>query len=228
MKANSLANCILVIVNILIDGIVSQATPVDSSAVANLSSADTGVSSGLSSLAVPAVTPAGLVLDRSGRDADQDMDLSFQDIPEFVSANNTQTVAEGDDTTLSCQVNKLGQFSMIWSRRHKENDVDWKVLRIGETGVVIKKDDPRFHFEDGSTVLRINDVQHEDEGLYKCEIAVKDSPKIYVELIVTPPGENPGTNPDRTWTHSGGGHPTLQLILPMMASLLLFLQILDF
>jgi len=217
------ANCLLVTVTIFIHGIVSQ----DSSMQTNLSNGDTGVNSGVSSLAASGVTPAGAVDvpggGRVGRDADQDLELSFQDIPEFISANNTQTVAEGDDTTLSCQVNKLSQFSMIWSRRHKENDIDWKVLRIGETGVVIKKDDPRFHFEEGSTVLRINNVQHEDEGLYKCEIAVQtNSPKIYVELIVTPPGENAGTNPHRTWTNGGSGvHPPQPLILTVIVSILL-------
>merc|ERR1719334_1403848 len=139
-------NSVLVTVTIFTHGIVSQgAAP----PAANLSGGQSGgVNSGLSSPPALGVTPpvasAGLSpLNRVGRDAalgEQDVELSFQDIPEFVSANNTQTVEEGQNTTLSCQVNKLGSWQMIWYRRHKENDIDWKILRIGDTGVVIKKD----------------------------------------------------------------------------------------
>ena len=63
---------------------------------------------------------------------------------------------------------------------------------------------PSCRFEGQSTVLRIDDVGAEDEGLYKCEIAVQNSPKVYVELKV---GEDPasagGANGARTWPSSG-------------------------
>jgi len=220
-------NSVLVTVTIFTHGIVSQgAAP---AATANLSGGQSGgVNSGLSSVpalgVTPPVAPGPGPLSRVGRDAalgDQDVELSFQDIPEFVSANNTQTVEEGQNTTLSCQVNKLGSWQMIWYRRHKENDIDWKILRIGDTGVVIKKDDQRYHFEDGSTVLRISNVQHEDEGLYKCEIAVKDPPRIYVEMIVTPPGGIVAGNPARTWT-SDASATLPPNVAPMIVALLFF------
>lgn len=41
-------------------------------------------------------------------------DPLFSDVPEFVSTNNTQTVKVGASTVLSCQVNKLGSWQIIW------------------------------------------------------------------------------------------------------------------
>merc|ERR1719320_321752 len=142
-------------------------------------------------------------------------DPLFSDVPEFVSTNNTQTVKEGDSTVLSCQVNKLGSWQIIWHRRQTPHS-DWKVLRVGATPVLIKADDPRYKFEGQSTVLRIDDVRPEDEGLYKCEIAVKNSPKIYVEVKV-----EPEANGDRTWSNAAS--VTASQISTLLVSLLLAL-----
>ena len=41
-------------------------------------------------------------------------DPLFSDVPEFVSTNISQTVSPGESTVISCQVNKLGSFQVIW------------------------------------------------------------------------------------------------------------------
>jgi len=105
------------------------------------------------------------------------------DIPDFVSTNNTLTAIEGSTLTLSCQVNKLSSYQIIWYKRRTEME-EWKVLRIGQTPVAIKKNDPRFSFTSNSTILRISNIEMADQGLYKCEVAVTNTPKIYLDVKV--------------------------------------------
>ena len=75
----------------------------------------------------------------------------------------------------------------------------------------------RSRFEGQSTVLRIDDVRLEDEGLYKCEIAVQNSPKIYVEVKV-----EPEVNGARTWSKAASV-TTASQISTLLVSLLLAL-----
>jgi len=121
--------------------------------------------------------------------ADEDVALAnatssfVADIPEFVSTNRSLTATLGDSLTLSCQVNKLSGYQIIWYKRRTPTE-EWKVLRIGQTPVVIKKNDTRFSFESNSTILRIVEIELEDQGLYKCEVAVANTPKLYLDVQV--------------------------------------------
>ena len=51
----------------------------------------------------------------TGRSEDESGGSFSDDIPEFVSSNSTQEVSQGDTVALSCQVNKLASFAIIWS-----------------------------------------------------------------------------------------------------------------
>lgn len=166
----------------------------------------------------PVVAPPTAQALRAGRSEDESGGSFSDDIPEFVSSNSTQEVSQGDTVALSCQVNKLASFAIIWSRRHTSSD-DWKVLRIGDTPVLINKDDTRFMFEDRSTVLRISDVRREDEGLYKCEIAVQTpSPKIYIELAVKPTNEGGKTSSSHSGATSDSYIGLLTFVIPVMVA----------
>jgi len=111
------------------------------------------------------------------------------DIPEFLSTNRSLRATLGGNLTLSCQVNKLSGYQIIWYKRRTPNE-EWKVLRIGQTPVVIKKNDSRFSFESNSTILRISDVELDDQGLYKCEVAVANTPKLYLDVQVSKSSES--------------------------------------
>ena len=63
------------------------------------------------------------------------------DNPEFISKNSTIEAKLGGSVTLSCQVNKLGDSQIIWS---KQVGTNWSVLRVGDTPVAITKDNPKF------------------------------------------------------------------------------------
>lgn len=118
------------------------------------------------------------------------------DVPEFVSSNTSLSATEGETLTLSCQVNNLAGYQIIWYRRRKQPpQEDWKILRVGGTPVVIKNDDARFSFESDSTILRIKDIEEQDQGLYKCEVAVENSPKVYLDVRVNPRGTASATAP---------------------------------
>ena len=82
---------------------------------------------------------------------------------------------------------------------------------------------PSCRFEGQSTVLRIDDVRADDEGLYKCEIAVQNSPKVYVELKVgeEDPASAGGANGARTWPSSGSAATMAAMSSSLSALLIL-------
>ena len=73
-----------------------------------------------------------------------------------------------------------------------EVDTLYEVLRT--TNLIIKCVVVFSSFESSSTILKIKDVQESDEGLYKCEVAVDNSPKLYLGVEVLPKGQQPSSS----------------------------------
>lgn len=65
------------------------------------------------------------------------------DPPEFLFGNRTILVHPEGRANISCQVNKLGDHQIIWSRKPKGSDT-WVGLRIGDTPLSIPNDHPRI------------------------------------------------------------------------------------
>lgn len=102
--------------------------------------------------------------------------------PFFTSRGETYKAKVRDSVVLLCQVENLGESTVIWKQSN----------RIISAGPVIIRKDPRLSLEDKFN-LRVDDLKESDEGEYVCEIETFGSPMHQTSRleILVPPSVSP-------------------------------------
>jgi len=93
--------------------------------------------------------------------------MSTRGGPYFISKSNTYRKQVGGMVTLSCQVDNLGNSTVIWKSVNSN--------RIISAGEVIIRKDSRFSLTHGYD-LQIRNLKQSDAGEYVCEIETYGSP----------------------------------------------------
>jgi len=105
-------------------------------------------------------------------------DVTTLSMPFFTSKPNTYRAQVGNSVILICQVENLGDSSIIWKESNRIISADKQIIR---------KDD-RLSLMDGYD-LRIDNLEETDSGEYVCEIETHGSPlhqTSQLEILVPP------------------------------------------
>lgn len=116
----------------------------------------------------------------------EEEEASVQDLPDFLSANETIHVSLGSTLKQVCQVNQMTpNVNLIWSVKKMEANNNM-VLTIGNTRVT---GNARMSFQlltssSEGMVMTIKDFSHEDAGLYECKVAAPNGKSVYFDIKV--------------------------------------------
>lgn len=102
-------------------------------------------------------------------------------VPHLTSSSQTIRVTITDNIRLPCDVQNLGNYTVVWS---KLGEGEAKLLSAGATKVTR---DTRFSIHE--TSIKISDVQPKDSGVYVCEINTDIPLNITVVLDVLEPAQ---------------------------------------